>query len=234
MTVFDMPVFTTPCSRLEPRDQRQYSALGCRRPGLRHTDAACGCPGLRLSVDNRAVGYFGIQGYQPHWLAGRDAIESTHGRRLAGLVGSRLSAGWLVWNRETNAWFPDGPVLLDFDGEQVEIVHQKFDELSITWNGIDPIRFPVWPNDDDNPEAYGFQLAWRRDAVPALFAFEGQVLTAVDLLEYAGHPGDFAAGMVAVSFAFDDRRVTISNGLDENRLEFGGPSADYRRHQLHA
>ena len=35
--------------------------------------------------------------------------------------------------------------------------------------------------------------------------------------------------MVAVSFAFPDGRVTISNGLDENLLEFGDPDPGYRR-----
>lgn len=59
-------------------------------------------------------------------------------------------------------------------------------------------------------------------------ALQGQRLQAVELLEYAGR--DVANGMVAVSFAFPDGRVTISNGLDENLLEFGEPSPDFRRH----
>jgi hypothetical protein len=38
--------------------------------------------------------------------------------------------------------------------------------------------------------------------------------------------------MVAVSFGFAHDRVTITNGLDENALEFGPPRPDYDSHSL--
>ncbi len=43
---------------------------------------------------------------------------------LAALVGRRLSAVWLVWDRDDDTWFADAPVLLGFEGEQVELCHQ--------------------------------------------------------------------------------------------------------------
>ncbi|WP_330252887.1 hypothetical protein OG874_43785 [Nocardia sp. NBC_00565] len=73
-------------------------------------------------------------------------------------------------------------------------------------------------------------MGWRHDALPELAVFEGQQLTAVELLEWAG--GDVADGMVAVSFVFAGRRLTISNALDENGLEFGAPHRNYRIHPL--
>ncbi|GAB4587048.1 hypothetical protein [Nocardia sp. IFM 10818] len=179
------------------------------------------------------MSYFGIHGYQPRWLNGRAAIESTHGQRLNRLVGRPLSKSWLVWDRSEDEWFADCPVVLDFDGEQVEITHQKFDELSITWNSIDPHRQRSWSDPEDNDaQIHAFHLSWRSDAVPALTALEGQRLLAVDLLEWTSQQADFAAGMIAVSFAFADNRMTISNGLDENSLEFGTPPADYIRHPV--
>ncbi|MBF6136648.1 hypothetical protein IU501_27100 [Nocardia otitidiscaviarum] len=63
-------------------------------------------------------------------------------------------------------------------------------------------------------------------------AFEGQPLPAVDFLEWTSQRADFAAGMVAASFAFAENQVTIINGLDENNLEFGAPQADYLQHPL--
>ncbi|QIS07463.1 hypothetical protein F5X71_16545 [Nocardia brasiliensis] len=181
------------------------------------------------------MSYFGIPAYRPQWISGRAAIESAHGRRLAGLVGRRLSAAWLVWDRDADEWFRDCPVVLGFDGEQLEINHHKFDELSITWNQIDPVRTSTWSwGVDSGPEAHSFNLVWRRDAVPALAAFEGQLLGAVELLEWRPPHHDIATGMVAVSFVFADDRVTVSNALDENGLEYGVPQADYIRRVLRA
>ncbi|GAB0105901.1 hypothetical protein JMUB6875_48830 [Nocardia sp. JMUB6875] len=179
------------------------------------------------------MSYYGIHGYQPRWLTGRAAIESAHGPRLSRLVGRSLSNSWLVWNQADDEWFADCPVVLDFDGERVEITHQKFDELSITWNSIDPHSQRSWSDPvDDDPEIHAFHLSWRSDAIAALTALEGQPLLAVDLLERTSQRADFAAGMTAVSFAFADSRVTISNGLDENSLEFGAPQAGYIQHPL--
>lgn len=38
---------------------------------------------------------------------------------------------------EDGEWFADCPVVLDFDGVQVELGHWKLDEVSIGWNTID-------------------------------------------------------------------------------------------------
>ncbi len=176
------------------------------------------------------MSYFDIEGYRPEWLNGRHAVAAAHGRRLGALVGCRLDRVWLVWDRGADEWFADGPVLFDFGGEQVEVNHQKFSDLSITWNTVDPVGQATWSNGDDDAP-YTFHLGWRHDALPELAVLEGQRLTAVELLEWAG--GDVADGMVAVSFVFADERVTISNALDENALELGTPHQSYRRHPLH-
>jgi hypothetical protein len=58
------------------------------------------------------------------------------------LVDRRLTRALLVWDLDEDKWFADCPILLDFEGEQVENNHGKFDELSITWHTIDPARSP--------------------------------------------------------------------------------------------
>ncbi|MDW6059048.1 hypothetical protein SAZ11_14720 [Streptomyces sp. FXJ1.4098] len=100
---------------------------------------------------------FGIQGYRPHWMRGPRAVRQLHGARLRTLIGRPLARLWVVWDLEDDEWFPDCPVLLDFDGEQVEINHWKLDELSLTWNAIDPRRPVEWP---------GFALQWRDGTIP--------------------------------------------------------------------
>ncbi|MFD7075782.1 hypothetical protein ACFV9G_16345 [Nocardioides sp. NPDC059952] len=112
--------------------------------------------------------------------------------------------------------------MLDFAGEQLEIQHQKFDDLSLTWNTIDPFR-PV-------SDSY-FDLAWRDDAVAELARLQSRTVTAVDLLEYRG--GDMANGMVAVGIGFGDDYVVIQNNLDENGLAFGSPQREYHAHPIH-
>jgi hypothetical protein len=164
--------------------------------------------------------YLGIEDYQPDWRRGLALIRTRHGRRLAGLVGRRLAHAWLLWDRDAGEWFADAPVLLDFDGEQLEIQHQKFDDLSITWVTADlkaPVLFPE------------VDLAWRSGAMPDLTRLEGQRLRGISLLEWQG--GDLADGMVAVHLRFDDGQLTVYNALDENGLSFTSPMVQYVSHR---
>ncbi|MET9578859.1 hypothetical protein ABZY30_25385 [Streptomyces massasporeus] len=73
---------------------------------------------------------------------------------MRALIGRPLTRVRLVRDVQDDEWFSDCPVLFDFTGEQVEINHQKFDDLSITWNTVDP-RQPVrWAD---------FDLQWREN-----------------------------------------------------------------------
>ncbi|MFG2334901.1 hypothetical protein ACGFMM_35595 [Streptomyces sp. NPDC048604] len=157
---------------------------------------------------------FGIEGYRPDWLVGGRAVEAAHGRRLAGLAGRRLSRLWVVWDLGDDEWFADCPVLLDFDGEQVELNHKKFDELSVTWNQCDPHRPVVWPD---------FDLCWRDDALPEQGALVGRTLERVEFVRWVGPDGTAGEG-VDVAFVFTDgHRLTVLNALDENGLALGPP-----------
>ncbi|WP_329117536.1 hypothetical protein [Streptomyces sp. NBC_01465] len=165
---------------------------------------------------------FGIKTYRPQWLSGIDAVKDAQGDRLRALVGRVLTGVWLVWDIESDEWFCDCPVLFEFEGEQTEINHTKFDDLSITWNSIDPEFSVYWVD---------FDLRWRQAPLPELKAVQGQTLLGVELLEWVADR-DMASGMVAVSLLFPGGRVTVSNALDENGLDFGAPDPHYRRHSL--
>jgi hypothetical protein len=164
---------------------------------------------------------FDLATYAPEWLRGHAAITASHGDRLRALVGKTLARTWLLWDVADDTWFADGPVLLDFDGEQVEIQHQKFDDISVSWNCLTPYGSIRWP---------GFDLRWRHDAVPALTSLHGQVLQEIELLEWQGN--DAAQGMVAIGFVFPHGRVTVLNALDENGLRFAAPEPGYVPHPL--
>lgn len=162
---------------------------------------------------------FGIDGYRPNWLTGLPALTTAHGERLRALTGRLLTRTWLMWEHVADEWFADGPVLLDFEGEQLEVNHQKFDELSLTWNTIDPSRTPVWPGETT------FRLSWRDDVPADLVALVGQTVQAAELRPWVGPKRDFANGMVEVHLALTRGEMTVTNALDENGLSIGPSTA---------
>ncbi|MBY8883035.1 hypothetical protein [Actinacidiphila acidipaludis] len=167
----------------------------------------------------------GITGFRPSFLAGIEAIRQARGARLARLAGRRLTGFAVVRLAEDGDWFADCPVVLDFDGVQVEVCHAKLDELSIGWDTIDtaaPIAGWDWCE---------FTPQWS-DRDGGLESFVGRALHEVSLLEWRPPTADLAAGTVAVEFAFDDDDLRIANGLDENRIETGGVGPGYVRHRL--
>lgn len=171
-------------------------------------------------TDDGPVFDSGISGYQPQWHRGLAQVAATHGTRLAHLTGRTLTHTWLVWDNDADRWFPDAPVLLDFDGEQLEISHHNLDAVSVTWNTINPAIPVLWPGTDLN-------LRWHDDPRAGL---RGQRLDTVELLEWTG--ADVACGTVALTFTFTAQQVTIYNALDENGLSYTPPDSRYRRLRL--
>lgn len=164
---------------------------------------------------------FDIRTYAPDWSCGRATIAARHGSRLRALIGRPLTRAWLLWDVPNDTWFADAPVLLDFGGERVEIQHQKFDGLALTWNSLNPHGCAHWP---------GFDLRWRHDADSVLAALQGQELHEIELLKH--DDDDMAKAMVALGFVFPGGRVTVYNALDTNGLSYGAPSSAYERHAL--
>ncbi len=166
---------------------------------------------------------FGIQGYDPLWTSGREGITAVHGGRLAALAGLSLRHVWVVWDLDDDEWFADAPVLLDFGSTRLAVDHQKFDEVALSWDTVDPAR----PIEDGS-----FHLEWRPEALPALADLPGRGLRRVELLEWVGGDGDFATGSVAVGFDLAPAWLTVFNALDENGFEHHPPDARYRRHHI--
>ncbi|MBM7784864.1 hypothetical protein [Tenggerimyces flavus] len=156
---------------------------------------------------------FGIDGYRPNWLTGYDALDDAHGERLRALAGRRLTRTWVMWNLDDDEWLSDWPVLLDFEGELLEVNHQKFDELSITWSTIAPTEPPRWPG--------GFRHAFRDDVPPNYVALVGQTVTSAGFTVWHGAADDMANGTVMVHVGLTTGEVTIYNALDENGLHIG-------------
>lgn len=167
----------------------------------------------------------GISGFKPSFLVGVDAIREAHGSRLAALTGRRLTGFALVRFAEDGDWFAECPVVLDFDGIQVEVCHWKLDELSIGWDTVDTaVTIAGW-------EWFELTPQWSHSD-ERLEPFVGQELREVALLEWRQAERDLAAGTVAVEFVLAGGCLRIVNGLDENRVEVGAAQPDYVRHTL--
>lgn len=95
-----------------------------------------------------------------------DAVAREHGARLAALRGRRLSRSWVVWDRESDRWFNDAPIVLEFEGERLDFCATRSDEVAISWNGIDVSRQPGWFGLTD-------ALDWRGDGLAALACHRG-------------------------------------------------------------
>ncbi|MET9344457.1 hypothetical protein [Nonomuraea sp. NPDC003804] len=167
----------------------------------------------------------GISGFEPTFLVGLEAVREENGQGLAALGGRRLTEFGIVRFVEDGDWFADCPVVLDFDGVQVEICHWKFDELSISWNTIDTTAaISGWEWSELTP-------AWS-SADERLEPFVGQELREVALLEWRPSGRDVAADTLAVEFVFDTGRFHISNALDENSIDLGDAHPEFVRYPL--
>jgi hypothetical protein len=173
------------------------------------------------------MGRFGIQDYEPDWLSGREAVTAAHGERLAHLAGRTLQHIWLVWDRRADEWFPDAPVLLDLGDERVSVDHQKFDDLCLTWDTLDPAR-----TIEDAGEDWPFDLVWRPEPTPQLAELAGRTLHGVQLLVRAGGRHDLADQSVAIGLDLAPDWLTVFNAMDENGLAAGPPDSRYRRHPV--
>ncbi len=168
-------------------------------------------------------------GYEPTFLRGLEQIHRAHALRLGQLVGRRLSASAVVVHAQAGDWIAEYPVVLSFGAEQVEIKHSRFDDLSISWNGIDTAApIPGFVIDDfpamsgilfeEPTPVYIHDPVWKFDD-ERLTPFHGQLLREVALMQWRGD--DAAFGMVSVEFVFTGGRLRIVNGLDENAIEIG-------------
>jgi hypothetical protein len=128
-----------------------------------------------------------------------------------------------VWNLEVGQWFPDLPVVLDFDdGRRLEMCWQKFDDLSITWNSIDvdvtPVAWVTWP------------LTWRAGAHPALTVMVDELVTGVAVTEHLFTTDDVLSGggssvwfTSGLWLGTEMTGLHVFNALDENGLSNEAP-----------
>lgn len=109
-----------------------------------------------------------VSGWEPAWQRGQSGVEA-HREGLLSLRGHAITNSWIIWNLDDDEWFADGPVVIGFDdGRHLEVCWQKFDDISISWNTIDPSHQPA--------ASVTWSMQWRSQAHPALAAIGGETV----------------------------------------------------------
>lgn len=158
---------------------------------------------------------FWIPGFRPAWVAGRDELVAVHGDRFRGLAGRVLTGVALMWHRTDGSWCADGPVVLMFDdGTQLELLHHKFDDLSVTWNTID---LSADLDGGDDPET-NLDLGWCFDMPGELAQQRGGQVERIAILRWADAPKGSIDGSLALGFDLTAGAMVVLNALDENGI----------------
>lgn len=155
----------------------------------------------------------GFQGYQPQFL--NDVAEARRicGTLLRSLVGQRITGLWNVWSLQYNEpWF-DAPVIVGTDQLQLELCAWKFDKFSVTSNTIKMAEPLCWFGDRR------FELR----PFPEHQEFVVEEVRFVEIRQLLDDHEWWAFGGIAL--AGHGRYLSVTNGMDENRLETREPES---------
>jgi hypothetical protein len=161
---------------------------------------------------------FWIPGFRPAWVANRAGLVATHADRFRGLVGQVLTGVALMWDFTDDAWWADGPVVLVFDhGAQLELLHHKFSDLSVTWNTID---LSAALDGGEDPEWHR-DLGWCLDMPNGLAPLRGGRVERFQILRWAEAPKGSRDGALGLGLVLTTGAMVVLNALDENGILIG-------------
>lgn len=206
---------------LDGRPELLASVPSCALTVLRYED---GTPTLdrladdgHLSAPDAPTGAFVHQvgGYRPRWLYTAREILDVHGERLSRLAGRPLEHTWVLWDRDLDEWYSEGPVVFQFAGERLTACHRRTGECSLSWDDLDPTE-PVDAGDES------LRLTWRADITPAAEQVVGHPLRLLELVEEGDPDGRWLIS--GLDFGFDSPHLVLANVDGHNALSAGAGS----------
>jgi hypothetical protein len=144
--------------------------------------------------------FLGVAGYSPAHIETLGDLPDDDRRQLRALRGQRLIRSWAMWDADEDAWFPDGPVILELEDRRLELAAFKL-HICLSWSTIDVQQDVIWC------EGSTFQLGWREGALDPLNALRDP-LDDVLAVEYRGALNGFA-------FRAGGAYAEVFNALDE-------------------
>jgi hypothetical protein len=166
---------------------------------------------------------FGIHNFEPPLITSLEQLNATHGPELSGLVGFPIETTWALWDRYSESWFTEWPIILQINGKQLEVFVLDMDKMGVSWDAIDP-KAPLFENSD----GAGDYLEWRENSLPELIKVQGHKIIQISVIEYkysmqvlrdpqkttrVGKTIDFGWLLHGLEFKMDNGYLSISNAL---------------------
>jgi hypothetical protein len=167
---------------------------------------------------------FGLENYQPDIFTGIGSLMSEYGHALKNLTGRKIKSVWVAWDCLNDCWYSDFPIVMDIEGQRIELCHRKLDQLAVSMNTIILSQRICLDHNKVIRE-------WRKDALPEFIAIKGNRIRGIELIEHrirvnadchkgdAGQLGEYTAWVPGgIGFELDDGYISICNGLDKNQI----------------
>jgi hypothetical protein len=167
---------------------------------------------------------FDLENYNPNVFTSVTGVLTAHRSTLLDLIGRKIKSVWVAWDCLNDAWYSDLPIVVNIEGQQLELCNSKLDQLAVSVNTIDLSRRICWSDSNSIQE-------WRKDALPEFIAVKGDRIRNIELIEYrlktsAVHRStedvqikEHSAWILnGIGFVLDDAYFAICNGLDKNQI----------------
>lgn len=175
---------------------------------------------------------FGIESYNPEFYTSVADIFSAYRSTLLDLIGRKIKSVWVAWDCLNDCWFSDHPIVMNIEGQQLELCNSGLDRLAVSMNTIDLSRRICWSDNNSIQE-------WRKDALPEFIAVKGNRIRGIELIEYqlrtgAVHQNGQAEQIMehsawvlnGIGFELDGAYIAICNGLDKNQINISRNTGD--------
>ena len=121
----------------------------------------------------------GIPTYEPNFFNDADLFLKTQKDKFEKLIGKPIARFWVMWDENENEWYPDGPVILEIDGDNYEFCAYQLDDFSFTLNKIDLTGKLDWYGMGDE-----LPLSWNENGKQELRESLNQPISAINVLTY--------------------------------------------------
>ncbi|MED4040614.1 hypothetical protein [Niallia taxi] len=144
----------------------------------------------------------GIKSYNPKLYTEQSQILKDQKIRLQGLKGKKIKDIWFAWEKNSDEWFNDLPVIIRFEDCQLELCAYKSGEYAITFNQVDLT---------EEIDYYGtdFLLSWEQNKLMQLAESINKRIDKVEMIEYFEQ-------LNGVGLHLGEGYLAVCNGLDEN------------------
>lgn len=166
----------------------------------------------------------GMPKYNPTFFKSTQELINNCSKDLTTLIGKIIAEVWIVWDENNNEWFNDCPVVLNIEGQQIELCAFKFDEFAVTFNEIDLSNKLDWYGVKD------FDLEWRKACLQQFKGILNKKITDIGIIERnhrykvihdetnPKNEGNFISDweLNGIGFYIESEYIAVENGLDEN------------------